>query len=601
MKFLNPAGLWLLLGVPVLILIYLIRPHHEERAVSSTFMWKLSQKFMKRQLPMQRLQRFLLFAIQLLLLICAALMIARPALITGKSTEYIAIIDASASMQTKDANGVSRFDRAVEQAKALADNIAHGHRVSVILAGDNAHYLIQSSDAPGKVRLALDSTSCESGGCNTEKALTLAQQLCNRGKSQVIFYTDAPCERASNIQVVDLNEGAWNVSIDNVTTYAEEDSGTFAAATITSHNRDATITVGLKVNGVLKTAKTVSLIRNEPQELHLPTEDADYGGIFEVFVDEDDGLALDNSYSLCTGYSRTYNIFLASKTPFYLQNVLLSLDSCSVTAVDNLDTGVPTGYDLYVFDGLFPETYPTDGSVLQFGTGNLPDGLDPEKTITIPAKLTKLPGSHELYDDLSLLDTTVSQYTVLTGSAQWEKVLTCAKSPVCMTRVNDLGLRTTVFSFDLHQSNLPMQTDYVVLMKNIVEKSVFDLIPDSKFPVGSTVELAVLPNAQQMYMELPDGSIKTLTPNAGQCSVALDTVGVHTAVVSTAAGGEFADFFVHIPEGEVSCPVHEPMSVTLTEGSSDAPDAITELWIWLALAMLVLLIVEWGVYFREQY
>ena len=131
MKFLNPAGLWLLLGIPVLIFIYLIRPHHEERGVSSTFMWKLSQKFMKRQLPMQRLQRILLFILQLLLLICAAVLIARPALITGKSTEYIAIIDASASMQTTDENGVSRFDRAVEEAKKLTAEVMANSRLMV--------------------------------------------------------------------------------------------------------------------------------------------------------------------------------------------------------------------------------------------------------------------------------------------------------------------------------------------------------------------------------------------------------------------------------------------------------------------------------------
>ena len=170
MKFLNPAGLWLLLGIPVLIFIYLIRPHHEERAVSSTFMWKLSQKFMKKQLPMQRLQRIVLFILQLLLLICAALLIARPALITGKSTEYIAIIDASASMQTVDENGISRFRRAVEDAKQLTEHLPHGHRISVILAGDNAQYLIQSADSASRVKLALEGADCGSGGCNTDKA-----------------------------------------------------------------------------------------------------------------------------------------------------------------------------------------------------------------------------------------------------------------------------------------------------------------------------------------------------------------------------------------------------------------------------------------------
>ena len=50
MRFLNPAGLWLLLGVPILIIIYLIKAHHEERQVSSTYIWKLSEKFMKKRL-----------------------------------------------------------------------------------------------------------------------------------------------------------------------------------------------------------------------------------------------------------------------------------------------------------------------------------------------------------------------------------------------------------------------------------------------------------------------------------------------------------------------------------------------------------------------
>ncbi|MBQ8912233.1 MAG: BatA domain-containing protein, partial [Clostridia bacterium] len=51
MRFLNPAGLWLLLGIPVLIIIYLIKSQHEQRAVSSTYIWKLSERFAQKRLP----------------------------------------------------------------------------------------------------------------------------------------------------------------------------------------------------------------------------------------------------------------------------------------------------------------------------------------------------------------------------------------------------------------------------------------------------------------------------------------------------------------------------------------------------------------------
>jgi len=601
MKFLNPAGLWLLLGIPVLIFIYLIRPHHEERGVSSTFMWKLSQKFMKRQLPLQRLQRILLFALQVLLLICAAVLIARPAMITGKSTEYIAIIDASASMQTKDENGVSRFDRAVKEAKKLTEHLPHGHRVSVILAGDNAQYLIQSADSASRVKLALEGAACGNGGCDTEKALSLAQQLVSRGKSEVIFYTDAPSEKTNHVRVENMSRGEWNLSLDGLRLDSDDDGNEFVVVALTSHNKDTSATVGVRIGGVLATAKAVELLANEPVELEIPVDETEPGTIIQAFVDVKDGLSLDNSYYLCTGYSRTYSVLLASETPFYIEKVLQSLENCSVTVVTDLQQIRGVAYDLYIYDGIYPEEYPQDGAVLQFGTGSLPDGMEALEEENIPARLSKRSGSHELYDGLMLTDTTVSVYTPLAGSAKWETVLTCALQPVCLTGINDLGMRTTVFSFDLHDSNLPMQTDYVVLMKNIVEASVFDLTPGSDFAVGTSIDLAVLPNARQMYISLPDGSVQDLTPDGGHCTVALTEIGVHTAVVTTAAGGEFADFFVHIPAEENHSTPYDLLSVAPATDTSGGSDAITELWIYVAAAMLVLLILEWGVYFREQY
>ena len=73
MMFLNPNGLWLLLGIPVLIIIYLIKNQHEDKQVSSTYIWKLSSKFAKKRLPIQRLRNFILFLIQLLLISAAAI------------------------------------------------------------------------------------------------------------------------------------------------------------------------------------------------------------------------------------------------------------------------------------------------------------------------------------------------------------------------------------------------------------------------------------------------------------------------------------------------------------------------------------------------
>lgn len=602
MKFLNPAGLLLLLALPVLIFIYLIRAHHEDRAVSSTFMWKLSERFMKKRIPLQKLQKFLLFALQLLLLICTSLMVARPAIITGKSTEYVAIIDGSASMQTVNDRGESRFDRALEQASELAQNISKGHRFSVILATDNASFLIQSSDSIGKVRQALDNAQCGSGSCDVPGAMNLAQQLCNRGESRVVFYTDSPCDKRENVELEIIHDGEWDVSVDSVYFSSSDDSSVqFISADVTSHNRSITTDVGLNIDGVLQTARRVELLADLPVKVDFPLSEDQDGSIYEVYVRSEDGLALNDSYMLCTDYSRTYNVLLASESPLYLESVLNSLDNCLVNCVSSLKDVPLEGYDLYVFDHLYPQEYPTDGSVLQFGALKLPEGLSAGKIMSVPAKLTKTEAKHVLCKDTELLTTSVSTYTTLISDAQWENVLNCVGVPVCMTRVDDLGLRQTVVSFDLHDSNLPLQADYVALMRNIVENSVFDLIPAADFSVGQTLELAVLPQALEMHLVLPDETLKAMVPAAGKCTTVLTATGLHTAVVTTPSGGEFADFFVHIPENEVLCKPHTPMSVALTESSEDAPDAISELWLYIAGVMLLLLILEWGVYYREQY
>ena len=100
MSFENPKGLWMLLGIPVLIFIHLVKSKHEDQPVSSTYLWKLAERFMKQVLPMQRLKRFLVFLFQLLAVAGTALIVAKPVIYSGNSIKYNAVLDASASMLT---------------------------------------------------------------------------------------------------------------------------------------------------------------------------------------------------------------------------------------------------------------------------------------------------------------------------------------------------------------------------------------------------------------------------------------------------------------------------------------------------------------------
>ena len=603
MSFLNPTGLWLLLGIPVLIIIYLIKAQHEDRPVSSTYIWKLSSRFMKKKLPMQKLKKILMFLLQLLIIIAVSLLAARPAVVNGKSCDYIAIIDASASMQTSDETGTTRFDYALEQVAELATEIENGHSVSIILAADTASWLVQQSTSQNNVKLALNNAKCTYGSCNSAQAIELAQLLCQRSRNaQVLFFTDNNYSETKNVQVTNLNQNEWNVSVSSITANKVAKGISFTGSLI-SYNRDATVTVGLRIDGQLMDAQIIDCTQDTSTSITFTVEDVSSYDTAEIFIETSDALQADNRYAICRKSDRTYSVLLVSESPLYLESALNALGSCEVTVVSSLEEAELSDHDLYIFDGISPESYPEDGSVVIFGTQQLPDGLSAGAIVETSAELSMdTQTASDLYEGLSLSDTAVTNYCPLSGNTLWNNLFFCEDAAVVSTREMGNGLHATVVSFDLHDSNLPMQTDFVVFMRNLVEYSVPAFLKDTDHTAGGTVALTVMPAAQQLYVELPDDSIRSLSTASSTASVAVDEVGIYTAVMTTADGGEYVDFFVHIPDGETASDTVSELSVELSSDTNlQAEDATSEIWFWLALGMLLIVLTEWGWYYREQY
>lgn len=604
MSFLNPAGLWLLLGVPVLILIYLIRSQHEDHPVSSTFIWKLSSRFMKKRLPMQKIKKILAFVLQFAIVVGVALLAARPAVPNGKCVDYVAIIDTSASMQTTDEEGVTRFQRALEQVEALTNEIENGHTVSVLLAGNEASWMVQKCTSANEVKLALNNARCTFGSCDTAKALELAQELCQTSKNaQVLFFTDNEYGATRNIQVVNLSNGEWNVAVTGVTA-VEAGKGVEFSANVVSYHRDATVTVGLRIDGAVVDAQIVECVQNTTSEVTFQVENLQHFDTAEVFVETKDALPEDNSYVRCQTAQREHKVLLCSPTPLYLSSALDALGTCNTTVVASPDEVELVGYDLYIFDFVSPVTYPEDGSVIVLGTQRLPSGLATGSMIDVPGELTV---DHQLqtplYDGVHFKETVVTNYFALTGSVAWTNFLYCDENVVAVTRQMGKGLHFTVLSFDLHETNLALQfSTYLTFMANLVEYSVPEILKDTDHVSGSIVDMTVLPGTEQMHVVMPDDSIKSLSVAGSSVSLPVEKVGVYTAVVTNAEGGEYVDFFVHIPEGESGTLLIPEISLEVSyEMVEQAEDATSEIWFWLALAMLVVVLAEWGWYYHEQY
>ncbi len=602
MKLTNPNGLWLLIGIPILIIIYLIKSAHEDRPLSSTYLWRLSRKLSKKRAPRQRWRKFLMFLLQLLMIAAVAVIAAKPVVTKGECFDFVAIIDASAGMQTENEKGQSRFERAVSQVQDLSKKLSDGHTLSVILAGDIPTCLVQGAKDSENVKVALETATCTDSVCDIQSAILMAQKLCDRSENaKVMLYTDRIPQQAGNVHVINMNENEHNIAVQSLEVQTVDKNLVFTGK-IRAYPANDSVTVGLRVDGKTVDAKKVDCQNQESVEVKFTLTGKTTFETAQIYIEKKDALALDNSFAICRKNSKKHRVLVASASSLYLESALGVLGNCEVTTVRSLENVDLTGMDLYIFDGLFPEEYPTDGSVVVFGTDKLPDGLSVGTVFENESKLMMENATHPICVDMLLSSAVVKGYGDLVGNSLWQEVLYCDDNVVMAVSERENGTRFSVFSFDIHNSNLPLQTDYLLLMRNLVEFSVPGLVSKTEYTVSDTIKINVTASMDELYLKRPDGSIQSLYIGKDGCAVTVNHVGVYTIVMKNASGGAYADFFVKLPENEPYDDSELVINIALAEKEEQMKkEAVSGIWFYIAIAVLIVVLIEWEWYYYEQY
>ncbi|MDE6293666.1 MAG: BatA and WFA domain-containing protein, partial [Clostridiales bacterium] len=121
MSFYYPLGLLGLIGIPIIVIIYIIKSKYTEQTVGSTYLWELSEKFLKRRKPISKLTGIITLLLQIFAVLFVSVAIAHPVFtVSASAKDIVFIVDASASMNIRSGN-TSRFGLAQQRINDIID------------------------------------------------------------------------------------------------------------------------------------------------------------------------------------------------------------------------------------------------------------------------------------------------------------------------------------------------------------------------------------------------------------------------------------------------------------------------------------------------
>ena len=612
MRFLYPLGLLGLIGIPILVLIYVLRSRYNEQTVASTYIWTLSEKFFKRRNPLSGITGIISLVLQILAVIILSLAISRPIFtVPDSASEYCFVLDASGSMNTK--NGLkTSFEKGKDYIENTINRARLGSSYTLICMSGNSSVIYEKVTDKKLAKDMLEELSCTDTPTDNTDALALAQKYFNDNTStQIYFVTDKDCDGGENVEIV-------NVSLQNTTNYAISDvKGTLAdgtlhtSAMVTSYTSDASLRVELYIDGSKKAAQTltVSVGKGESVPVELSHNVSAYDSFRLVIANKDD-LPKDNEvicYNLKS--EESYSILIVSETPLFLQ---ASLDSWTDSVIDTVSpkeyTG-QSGYGLYIFHSFTPDTLPDAAVWLINSTESVADsgfGVRGVFELEYPEKIVKSKSTsskaRRLLEGVEGDNIFIKEYVKYSGRyTQFTTLFSYESSPLIFAGVNALGNREVVFGFDLHKSQITLSPDFSMLISNLLEYSCPDIIADSFYTCGEEADVNITANVDSVKTISPDGEENYVDTSTDIGKITLDKVGTYTVKVSV-AGEErvYKIYSAASPEESDPTAEGEVFSVTgvRTDEKADGEyDPLVLLFVLLAIVFTA----DWMVYCYEKY
>jgi len=645
MSFLTPLSAIVAgaVAIPALLLLYFLRLRRRTVDVSSTLLWRQTIHDLQANAPFQKLRRSLLLLLQLLLLACVLLAMARPTWQRDarQGARLVLLIDHSGSMNATDVGEGTRLDAAMRRARALIDDAAAG--VMVVSFAEHPVVRQTFSTDTQALREAIDGIGPTDLRSRLREALALIDA----------FARDAQAEDAPPLRVVVLSDGRLhdrgelrlpggrvayvgvgfselkhvrNVGI--VSLAARRDPRDPQRMQVYSRianfgGEPVETTVTVEANGRTLQVQKLSLPARADRDADPPTAALPIDlavtepTLLRVRVDGDDALAADNQAAVQLLPQRGLRVMLVTEGNAFLARAIRSM---RLVAVEHLNVMHPAaydglyappqprtfrnddrGYDLLVFDGAAPKRTPLVNS-LTFGPPPPIRGVtavqpfDREHTqpivtwqrdhpllahVTFDNVIVRNPSRLELPDDATVL----------------------AATPIgpVMALLEANGAQHLLTAFRSLDSDWMLQVSFVIFLSNTLQQLGADDAAEGgvSYSPGAIVELPGSVGDAVTFSGPTSVSASRTEANLPLTLPSLDRAGVYRADLPP----PWNTLPVNLTDATESDIAAAPsLRVLSPEGDAEvaAGEVRGELWRWFLLAAVGVLMLEWLVYVRRN-
>jgi hypothetical protein len=624
-ELVRPLGLGLaLLALPILLL-HVLKSRRPRHTVASLLLWRSVVREQEATSPFKRLRRRLPLLLQLSALACLAYGLAGPtirAAVSDEASRVAIVIDVSASMLTRDAEGRTRFEAAREQAAALVAGLGPDDQGMLVAVSRRPWIVVPWTDDRAALRRGLDGLHVRHEAGRLDQALVLVASSSPGARlDEVHVYSDGggpplgELDLSGALHYHPQGAGTDNVGITAVelrarTGPAEELAGQAGglayqvfANVLNASQSPRQVFVALERSGKLLAARRLELpsdaarpvvleARLTPGPLAvrlLPALDRQTG-LDPFDVDDTAWLLVPEEVGAPVG------LVSAEDSPA-LRRAL------EATGARLEEGATSSALPLVVCEQTLPDPLPPGDCLLVAPPGDVgPIGLGEE---IVGPRVAGWDRSDPLLAWVDLQDVEIERCRRLElgpgarALLQGEDPLS-GEPVVLIASYSERGSRRVVVGFDVYRSSWPLRASFPIFMRNCVEQaSASDAFAAGAWATGSPVLLPAAAGQTEVEVQRPDGGRLRVVANEGRASFG-DTglAGIYYLL-----GGDAArPFCVNlVAPAETRVATREQLqlgevAVAPTHTETERPLEIS--WVFALLALVALVVEAWAYHRR---